>query len=576
MIILLTTNMKKHREYEKIMGLYGLKIIQGDPELSAETFFEKNPDLDYVLRETSNLYVTENHKVSTKSKHLESVYNKSNLIIYFKNATTGQIQNKTYTHNISGYIDLEKRQDHKDVFDWDDIFVVTKTQMSYQEMYEKNIKVSARDLVLADFFRDFLHYKDPIDLCYNPIAQTDTIDFSLTASDAFKHIKYYDTNILKVHGLDSFIEKVINDGVFFRSAHNRREKNYWLPGLNAGIPLTPKKDSIHEATFMFHDLTHFLMPDLIFTGVTSQLHKNIYIAYRMLSEAITLVIADMVFVDSLAQSGVEYDYTKRKIYPLFQSLNVDLKNNFHADLKKILIANVNYALLGNEDVYVKMLKSHNTKPLEDFKEKYSHFFIEDYRWTLRNYNVLTSQKKLHENWVTLVGRKTFKDVGLPLLDEFVSELQQEYIFNSANMESIVLTVFEKMFKDYIEPCMLKQKSVYPMGSGLQTGFRRYMLGQLFLFARYPFIPGTHTMASKILSTLASSHEISLEQIKTLREFYNLYVDQLFNFHVITQDDAKIYKQMHPIFPPFYVFYDSENKNHKTINEAAQAAFMQGE
>jgi hypothetical protein len=38
---------------------------------------------------------------------------------------------------------------------------------------------------------------------------------------------------------------VVNAGVFFRSAKNRREKTYWLPGLNAGLPFTPKKDEIH-------------------------------------------------------------------------------------------------------------------------------------------------------------------------------------------------------------------------------------------------------------------------------------------------------------------------------------------
>jgi len=38
----------------------------------------------------------------------------------------------------------------------------------------------------------------------------------------------------------------------FRSASNRREKNYWFPGLNAGIPLVPKRDPVHEATFMAH------------------------------------------------------------------------------------------------------------------------------------------------------------------------------------------------------------------------------------------------------------------------------------------------------------------------------------
>lgn len=38
----------------------------------------------------------------------------------------------------------------------------------------------------------------------------------------------------------------------------QREKNYWWPGLNAGLPLTAKRDAVHEATFMAHDFGHFV------------------------------------------------------------------------------------------------------------------------------------------------------------------------------------------------------------------------------------------------------------------------------------------------------------------------------
>ena len=43
---------------------------------------------------------------------------------------------------------------------------------------------------------------------------------------------------------------VANNGAFFRSAKTRREVNYWLPGLNAGIPFTSKKDEVHEISYL--------------------------------------------------------------------------------------------------------------------------------------------------------------------------------------------------------------------------------------------------------------------------------------------------------------------------------------
>ncbi len=47
------------------------------------------------------------------------------------------------------------------------------------------------------------------------------------------------------------------------------------------------------------------LPDLLFTGNDSPLHRRLYIIYRMLSEATTLVFADMLFVESLRRRGVE-------------------------------------------------------------------------------------------------------------------------------------------------------------------------------------------------------------------------------------------------------------------------------
>ena len=80
--------------------------------------------------------------------------------------------------------------------------------------------------------------------------------------------------------------------------------------MNAGLPLIAKKDPIHELTFMFHDFGHFLMKDLIFTGIDSPLHRQVYIASRMISEAATIMLADGVFVDTLQRSSLDYDFSE--------------------------------------------------------------------------------------------------------------------------------------------------------------------------------------------------------------------------------------------------------------------------
>jgi hypothetical protein len=100
--------------------------------------------------------------------------------------------------------------------------------------------------------------------------------------------------------LANALAHVVNQGVLFRAAKGRRDGNYWFPGLNGGLPYVPKSDAVHEATYMFHDVMHQLMPDLVFDGQASLDHKRVYIAYRMMSEAVSLVLADMIFVRGLA------------------------------------------------------------------------------------------------------------------------------------------------------------------------------------------------------------------------------------------------------------------------------------
>ncbi len=57
---------------------------------------------------------------------------------------------------------------------------------------------------------------------------------------------------------------------------------------------------------MAHDFGHFTIPDLVYVGNDSTLHRRAYIAWRMVSEATTMSLADMLFVDSLMQSGVRF------------------------------------------------------------------------------------------------------------------------------------------------------------------------------------------------------------------------------------------------------------------------------
>lgn len=91
-------------------------------------------------------------------------------------------------------------------------------------------------------------------------------------------------------------------GIFLKVWSYRAQRNYFHPSVNSGLPLIKKDDPVHEGTFMMHDMFHYIFRDPIITGHETDEERVVYIACRMISEACTLVLADMTAV---AHSGIE-------------------------------------------------------------------------------------------------------------------------------------------------------------------------------------------------------------------------------------------------------------------------------
>lgn len=568
MIIVLTENDNKYQEYEKILGRYGLKLRQQVPidgRHIKDLFTEDK--VTHVLRETSDVYNSHTNDFSDKDIHLESVYNLAELTVYSR-SKTGKPIIERISHRIDGYVDLTRKSTCNTVFGWDDVFIVRSTQLSYHDMRGLGIKTSARDLVLSDFIRNHVFYKHRIDLKFSPHDMQETVEFGDTPIDFIKKNPFYTNSHMAEYKLDNAIRSILKGGIFFRSASNRREKNYWSPGLNGGIPLTPKKDDVHEATFMFHDMMHFLIPDLVFTGQGPKEERRVYIIYRMISEAVTLVLADMLFIDSLRKSGLEYDFSKRKIQPLFESLNFDFRQDFFGQLYTLLKANVLYALCGDDSLYRELSKdSSDDSALRAFKEKYTKFFIEDYRWTARNYDNMCQTSKIYRDWVDSVGRQNFHNRDLSLLDEFTNSLTAKEALQN-DLKGAVLQIFDFMFDTIIKPALMNATDVSNQDSTSEA-FKRYIIGQSLIFSKYAFASGTDKFKNLLLSDALKDAPLSTEDIEVLRKFYEAYIDHLRSLNIISEDDQTIYKQIHPLFDPFYVFYESQKLEFDTIDMAAK-------
>ncbi|CAK9022325.1 unnamed protein product [Durusdinium trenchii] len=337
----------------------------------------------------------------------------------------------TYSSAVEGYVD-HLRRTSAGAFGWDDVVVLTSTGKTYHDMLQLHLKFSPRDFNVNRWLIDHVHYKTRKATNFiNDMSKafSSTISFSESESVAsfVSQNDYFNNEVAKRCGLTRAFVAVANNGAFFRSAQSRRELNYWLPGLNAGIcltlgcpvkqqgiPFVAKKDAIHEITFTAHDFGHFLIPDLVFTGNTSTNARRTYIIYRMMSEATTMVFADMLFVETLRLSGYSYDWSKRKIHPLLVETGVkpfEGLSHFFTEFQKLLEANVEYCLMGSTQKYLDLIQRNRGQleagqsqaVLEEFKAKYMPFFVEDYRWTSANFQNMAARADEYRRWWQLAA-----------------------------------------------------------------------------------------------------------------------------------------------------------------------------
>ena len=559
-VVFLTENPRKLPEFKESFSRYGVEVAQA-ADFEQSDFIRRILKMKKdgvrilsVMRETSNIVIPGTETLSMK-RDLDAVENLSVLRAYSLDEQ-GALCGKQYTHRTAGRIDASKTvTDKAQVFGWDDIFVVNALGKTYHEIRSSHGKVSSRDVVVSEYIAESLHYRKRVDLNFQPQGQKRAIDFGNSVQRYLRKNPLLNTEMARTYGITRLFQSVVNSGTFFRAAINRRQKNYWFAGLNAGLPLVPKKDAIHETTFNVHDVGHMRKPLPIYTG---QYSKEIAIArnaYNMMGEAMTLVEADMLFADSLKKSGVEYDYAKRRIHPLFESFDIDIreKGGFLENLRTVMYASARYCLTGDDSYFRALIRNPEGEvALEAFKEKYMPFFVEDFRWNERNFNDMTQRSEEFSRWWEAV--KPIRDNCLPDLftcQELVDRL-------SKSSEEIVDRTFNDLFENCVVPTF--SHPVEPEDAAVQRSraFARYMMGQLAVFSRFDFLLEAREYQERLIEyVLEHSDGITLEEVERGRAHYEQGVDILQQKNLITPDDAITYKEVYPLFEPYYVFYDEE-------------------
>ncbi|MFM9890054.1 MAG: hypothetical protein ACKVOE_05330 [Rickettsiales bacterium] len=587
-----TGNPRKQREYQEQCNLYGIGVntmprLGDEAALEAtirDHLFDPSQPKEtqrgkprFVLNEESDLYNAQTDRLSTRNEDMEPVYNLSTLTAYSLNET-GEIVKKHYSAKVQGYLDLHRGGRANDVFDWDDVFVNSATGLTYHEQISVfGEKASARTQTIGDFIQRHLYYDTRNELNFGGQASTQTIDFKNSVADEITANALLKENThLADWGLDRMLGHMLNDGIHTRAAINRRENTYWAPGLNAGLPNVPKRDATRELRFRFHDMMHYaLVPvtDLIPTSgeLTPEL-RRVQHATRMMSEAITVVMADMLFVETMEKSGIPYDYQSLPMYDRFYK-HLDIPGDTREEkLTNLLRATVTHALTGDASLFRGMLKPGEEHVLADYEREYNGYYVGDHRWTDANISHMSTQSHLPV-WRALVSDAQFTKANLTTVEGFADRLKARGA-DLTSYPDIVAKAFDEVMESHLLPRLREEPVALSNETRTSNAFRRYMIGQMAFYAKYQALDGIKERAERMVQQLNETEHFTPECIERMRKQFSQDVFKVQGAQLISQDDRHVYCQMYPLFPPFYL--PSNRKESTDIGQAVAAIFHGGQ
>ncbi len=546
----MTTNRWKIPEFRRFLARHAQTLVVELPSDSLDVIGGWLATARAVLADESNIFDPAGDLVA--ADYVGPARNICRLHAWMR--VDGKIVRRTYIREVAGRFDgSQLRPDDPSVFDWDAAFATVGPTLEAMETV--GLKNSAREQCLSAFARAALHHKEPKALRWSA---ADAPEWSIDASLLIDHPLYQRLSPPLAHAFSW----AINHGVFFRGAKSRRDGNYWFPGLNGGLPYVPKGDPIHEGTYLFHDVMHQLMPDLVFDGADSIDHKRVYIAYRMMSEAVSLVLADMLMVDGLATDPAHdgYDFGKRKIYPLYRA--IAKRDDLDERIKWLLHQMVGFVLRGDPGELPV-----DAPAWAAFAEKYTRFFVADFQWTRMNWQNLVARSPMVRHWIELVGPAAFAAQGVWFLSNVVEELGR-----GLPLPALCEKLFEEVYARRIAPALAYDQAP-DAALARTTGFRRWLTGQVALFSRYAPIVDVPPLAHQLAERIRDPRPFSPAEIAETRARFGDHVRGMAKLGILSEDDAVIFPDLFPLFDPFFLRdYDEAQQEFASVAEASAAAF----
>jgi hypothetical protein len=348
------------------------------------------------------------------------------------------------------------------------------------------------------------------------------------------------------------IRYVCNErGLFLKVGNSPGQRAYWNSTTNAGLPVIKKADPTHEGTFMLHDLYHFVPTDPILgEGGYTAAKQSTYLAHRMMSEACTLVLADMVAVADAGLESQGYDIARRRIYPVYRSI-VESQGAM-LDIDKLLAANTYFCFTGDTKGFE--LLGASAKSLQDYRQKYEAVFHDDFIWNQQNIVAMAAEAASnprmadYQSWLQNVG-------GFPSLANYDAQHAVGEEVDIAEM----LRNFKAQFKraaTYSEP--LDELSRQRLAS------RKFLAGQRIVFARYAPIlqskayadvfDGCFSLLDKQVST--DSLDVVVQEANSVVDSYMRRISEQ---GVLLPHEVEEARFAAPLYPVRFVNYERKKQ-----------------
>ncbi len=348
-------------------------------------------------------------------------------------------------------------------------------------------------------------------------------------------------------------------GLFLKVGNQANQRAYWNSSLNGGLPAYKKADPVHEGTFMLHDLFHFVPTDpLLGNANLSPAHRSTYVAHRLLSEASTLVLADMVAVDDAGLVEHGYDIAKRKIFPVYESIKK--AQGAQPDLDKLLAANAYFCFTGSTKGFSQLGASKES--LAGFAEKYESIFRDDFLWNVQNYDSMKDERDSN-----------------PLMSEYYDWLESNTDLPTMHATDLLaaengeldITRLLSVFRADFMMALNYNKPISEIDR-LGLAAQKYLAGQRVAFARFGELSSRTSLmqvfdesfnAIKAATTIGESRTL----IEIASHTVNEYIGIAESLDLLLPHEAALYRFSVPLYPIKFVNYEKrKTQNTLQLNE----------